>query len=131
MGKYFYKVIHKNRKTKELKSAVITGKPAVVYKQKVWTYPTIKKSKLFVFQTLHAAVSFRECDEDEKIFRCLVKKPRKIRNIMSYTSSIADFREFWNCYAKEKKCFGSNIPPCQTFVVDAVKLIDEACGYYE
>jgi len=124
MGKYYYKVIHKNCKTKELKSAVITGKSAVVYKQKEWTYPTIKGSKLFVFQTLHAAVAFREC-HDEKIFRCLVKKPRKISSILSPNSSIAKFRDFWHYYTKEKACYGSNAAPYQTSVVDAVKILEE------
>lgn len=124
MGKYYYKVVHEVPKTKKLKSLVVTGKPAIVYKQKVWIYPTIKKSKIFVFQTFHAAVSFRE-RENGKIFRCIVKKTRKIRNILPPASSIAEFRDFWKYYAKEKGCYGNFIAPHQTFVVDAVKLLEE------
>jgi len=132
MGKYYYKVVHEGRKTKKLKSLVVIGKPAIVYKQKVWIYPTIKKSKIFVFQTFHAAVNFRgkaavsfRERENGKIFRCIVKKPRKIRNILPPASSIAEFRDFWKYYAKEKGCLGSYIAPHQTFVVDAVKLLEE------
>lgn len=84
-----------------------------------WTSPRIPNSKIFVFDNLEDAERFK--NEDEQIWECEVRNPRKAK----YYSNIPHLDSFWS-YSPSKrvaiyKKTDSKVPD-GTIFADAVKL---------
>ena len=105
------------------------SKYQVYYKCNKWVYPTIPKSKLFVFNDLQAAINFKNelvgCMLRPlgmiQIFKCEVQKPAKIQSIARDTQDIEDF---WRKKAYRKKLddYLCTEPLPNTVICDAVKI---------
>jgi hypothetical protein len=74
---------------------------------------------LFVFDNLKAAKDFSF--NNELIYECVVKNPRKIR-IISFLAEWHYLADFWKAKKNRKKCLGRPAMP-HTIICDEVKLI--------
>jgi len=132
MKKYFYKVLVYRAFEKTLHSACISGPASITYKLNKWTLPTIKGSKIFVFEKLSDARSF--ANEYDKIFKCQVRNPKPIEKALNsdaFTNNrdIPKLITFWKRFSKKQDCQTRFVIPFGTSVVDAVKLLKEVSRY--
>ena len=99
----------------------------VKYSLNKWTFPKVKGSKLFVFDSLSASRRFAN-NHIGLVYECEVLNPKKTGPFYSPIISCSDQAlVMWKKYAQKKKYMNLkhgfwNIPYC-TVWVDAVKLI--------
>jgi hypothetical protein len=125
MSEKYYKVVTNNY-NRLFSSFVVDGGPTdfiVEYFVGEWSYPTIKKTRLFVFNDFIDAENFAVLSLGHSIYECEVKNPRKNPTIMSRFSCI---QKYWELRFQKKKtghfCRNSYLSSgCSS--CDAVKLI--------
>lgn len=83
-----------------------------------WTYPQIPNSRLFVFESLDDAKSFR--GYGERIFMC---ETRNVKPQNSIIESGKEFKEFWT--NKPLICSRKGFAPQGSYSSEAVKLLYE------
>ncbi len=100
----------------------------VEYIPNEWSTPTIKGSKLFVFDCLATATHFSMNNAGTTIWRVKVKNPYKL--VRRALINSRDIRAFWRQFAafrKNHKCasVGGYLTPTHTFGASAVKLVEQ------
>jgi len=122
--KIFYKVVQKDHKG-NWQSAFVEGKLSLTYSVNEWTYPVIKKSRIFVFQDADYAFAFGRTIRLNPVivFECLVKSPKEMIYVCNtYCGlSVEDAEKFW----RSRKLNNSDvsISPPGSFSASAVKLL--------
>jgi len=117
MAEKYYKVVNKF-----LDSARASEWDGFSIKYKIgeFVYPTLKNSKLFVFDNLESAKDFAYKDWD-KIFECEVVNPSKAKYMATFVSCIEDF---WAAKNRKESVKGyADKAVSGTIFCDAVKLI--------
>lgn len=120
----YYKVVWKNP-DESLQSICrsIPSRYLVKYEIGKWAYPSVPKTRLFVFKNLADAelfVSKSQFLQAPQIFECEVKNPAIVRNI----GRMLCFAEFWRKkWSKKSTLEYSMEPPYNTYSASAVKLI--------
>ncbi len=92
---------------------------AVVSKIGEWTYPKVKGSKLFIFDSLESVKKF-PCVWN-KCFKCRVKNPKEREWMLEYPDGIMVIYYYW------RRISSPGVMECYpgTVVCDAFKLIKE------
>ena len=126
MSKKYYKVIS-SRHGRLFSSFLIDGGPQdflVEYFVDKWVYPTVKKTKLFVFNDLFEAKTFAALGRGHCVYECEVKNPRKNPTIMYSFNSIA---KYWRLRLQKKQTKhlyrNDNLSSDKCSSCDTVKLI--------
>lgn len=116
----FYKVVKSiNRGLMSARSVSFEDYPnpkhIIHYRTQRWVKPKIPKSKIFVFDSLENARSFK--DYNEHIYECEVRNPIKCSKIANLLHDIYSFWIWtWTSVSTSE-------PPKGTYICDAVKLI--------
>jgi len=116
----YYKVL-----TNDLKSVIMHSSPTR-YRLGKWVTPYIPYSKLFVFDTLEHAESFRGRHvRSQVIYEVVVKNPIRIKKICYWSTSNIKLKHFWKMRKNKKRCEHVVIIPALPGTVgcDAVKLL--------
>jgi len=120
----FYKVVQKDHEG-NWRSAFVTGKLSLVYKEKKWTYPVIKNSKIFVFQDIYCAISFGKVIKLDPIiiFECLAKKPEEIAYVCNTRYVLENAKKFWQSPSLLGRGPDISLSPPGSMTASAIKLI--------
>jgi len=127
-NKKYYKVVTKPSEPLETyQSAMVYWYDGVnvMYQVDKWSYPHLKDSKLFVFDSLRAAMSFvsLSCiNGTTYIFEVEVKNPSKVKQIVRFLCT-PTFQDYWkNRKSKKRPTCTVVHPPMGTIICDAVML---------
>jgi len=136
--KIYYKVVKRSHIKREFCSLIAEGKTVVYYPVGKWVSPVVKKSKLFVFDSIDDAVYFRTVSSFASplyLFECNVEEPVKIKRIARtfFGFSEVRLRSFWKNYnerknyvpwhEERKNSIPWQAPPEGTYGVKRVKLL--------
>ncbi len=123
--KYYYKVTNRDKR-----SIVAHGRVALTYREGRWTWPKLKGSKIFIFESLRKARQFRKrFAKRARIFRCIAKGSKKfsmsLPAIWFSSRGWVEAKIFWTGRGgRTNLTYHCETPP-GTRVAEAVKIVKE------
>jgi hypothetical protein len=127
----FYKVVQKDEFGNWRSSSTPPDHPLCLhYPESEWVYPSLKRSKLFVFSNLECAFHFvKALRLNSFVFECHVKNPKMLLCMYDphYGVDLKNAEFFWKWF-NAKNQWNDSIPmaypPEGTYAVSAVKLLN-------